>query len=107
LIGVVPPLRLMWWATASLGALLLAYVWLLLAIKARSASAPVREGGDAARVPKRSLHLPEVAAAARYVAGGTRRTARPTFNGLGGFVDEGSVHVVVLPASRRLSAAGA
>jgi hypothetical protein len=107
LIGLVPPLRVLWLVTAGLGVLLFAYVWLLVAIKARSASAPVREGTDAAREPKHQLHLPEVAAAARYVAEGTRRTARPTFNGLGGFDDEDSVHVVVMPASRRLSAAGA
>ena len=35
LMGLVPPLRVMWVATAALGGLLLAYVWLLLWIKAR------------------------------------------------------------------------
>src|SRR5881396_1356539 len=34
LIGAAPPLRVVWYASAGLGALLFVYVWLLLAIKA-------------------------------------------------------------------------
>jgi len=36
LIGLVPPLRQIWYVTAGLGAMLVIYVWALLSIKARS-----------------------------------------------------------------------
>jgi Flp pilus assembly protein TadB len=42
LIGVVPPLRVVWVVSGGLGALLVLYVWALLVIKARAAAAPVR-----------------------------------------------------------------
>jgi Flp pilus assembly protein TadB len=37
LIGLVPPLRQVWYVTAGLGAVLLVYVWALLSMKARGA----------------------------------------------------------------------
>ena len=43
LIGVVPPLRAAWIATAALAGVLILYVWVLLIVKARSGTAvPVR-----------------------------------------------------------------
>jgi hypothetical protein len=39
LIGVVPPLRVAWIATAALAGVLILYVWVLLVMKARSAAA--------------------------------------------------------------------
>jgi hypothetical protein len=115
LIGVVPPLRAMWFASAAAGGVLLLYVWLLLSIKARSRSrsaapaahsrpaAPARGAAPAARSALAPIPEPGV----RYVAEGNARTPRPTFNGLGSAEDEDSVHVVVLPASEVLSAARA
>jgi hypothetical protein len=99
LIGIVPPLRVMWFATAGAAVILLAYVWLLLSIKARSG--PARADAGAPAQPA------AVGNGLRYVADATRRTARPTFNGLGAVDAEESVHVVVLPASEVLSAARA
>ena len=87
LIGVVPPLRVMWWATASLGALMFAYVGLVLAVMAR----PTAAGSRAAR--------------SRVVDANDR--PRPPASGEPEGLDEDSVHVVVVPVRRRLSAAGA
>jgi Flp pilus assembly protein TadB len=41
LMGLVPPLRQVWYVTAGLGAVLVLYVWALLSMKARGA--PVRQ----------------------------------------------------------------
>jgi hypothetical protein len=50
LIGVVPPLRAAWIATATLAGVLILYVWVLLIVKARSAAAPVRAPADPVHV---------------------------------------------------------
>ena len=107
LIGIVPPLRVMWAATATVTGLLLAYVWLLLWIKARGSEPHPHEAARAARAPEPSVGLVGKSPAPRYAAEGGSRTARPIYAGMGGFDDEDSVHVVVLPASQRLSVAGA
>lgn len=108
LMGLVPPLRVMWVATAALGGLLLAYVWLLLWIKARGSEPHPHEAARAARAPEPSVGaVDRTTPAPRYAAEGGSRTARPIYAGMGGFDDEDSVHVVVLPASQRLSVAGA
>jgi hypothetical protein len=93
LIGLVPPLRVMWSITALFGVLLLLYVWLLLSLKGRGAAHP-NERMAAARAPERAhRRLSE-----RHVAQGGSSWARPTLNGLG-LVGEGDrVHVVVKPA---------
>ena len=77
LIGLVPPLRAVWYATAVLLMALGAFVWLLISVKARPSTAL----GSA--VP------PEVAAPARarparqrYAADASGRTARAAYNGL-------------------------
>ena len=107
LIGIVPPLRVMWAATATLAGLLFAYVWLLLWIKARGSEPHPHEAARAARAPEPSVGLAGRSPAPRYAAEGGSRTVRPFYAGMGGFEDEGSIHVVVLPASQRLSVAGA
>jgi hypothetical protein len=90
LIGLVPPLRVMWSLTALFTALLVAYVWLLLSIKAR-APEDARERTAAVNAKPR----PTRAAQMRHVADGMTGWARPTFNGLGSLGEGDSVHVVV------------
>ena len=100
LMGLVPPLRLMWMATAMLSALLLVYVALLVWIKNRSQHP--HEVARAAQPPAR-VKTP-VTAVPRYVVEGVGARARATFNGLGQVGPDDRVHVVVRPAG---STAGA
>ena len=93
LIGLVPPLRAMWYATAIVLMLLGAYVWALLTIKARadrvrSPAQPLPEAAPVATAPARQ----------RYAADAGNRTARPAFNGLPALGDE-LVNIVVRPAA--------
>jgi len=93
LIGLVPPLRSMWYATALVLMLLGAYVWALLTMKARadhmrSPAQPVAGAVPVASAPARQ----------RYAAEGSSRTARPAFNGLPAFGDD-LVNIVVRPAA--------
>ena len=92
LIGVVPPLRVMWWVSGGFAALLFVYAWLLVTIKQRSADP--RE-----RLARSPVRAPDAKPAGRYVADGRAAVARPTFNGLGGLVEGDRVHVVVRSAS--------
>ncbi|MFB3737864.1 MAG: hypothetical protein ACE14W_02725 [Candidatus Velamenicoccus archaeovorus] len=92
LIGLVPPLRAMWYGTAGLLTLLGAYVWLLLAIKHRSVVPTHRERVRQAQAPR---HAPRQARQ-RYVDEG--RGARSAFNGLGALGPDEVVSVVVRPA---------
>ncbi|MEX0755529.1 MAG: hypothetical protein WD556_10525 [Actinomycetota bacterium] len=97
LIGLVPPLRVLWMVSGVLTGLLAAYVWMLLAIKAKESDPHPHATARMARPPE---HVPAQSAAAsvRYTAEGASRHARPAFNGLNA-VAEGNdaVHVVVLP----------
>ena len=93
LIGLVPPLHAMWYATAIVLMLLGAYVWVLLTMKARadqgrSPAQPVAEAMPVASAPARQ----------RYAADGSSRTPRPAFNGLPAFGDD-LVNIVVRPAA--------
>jgi hypothetical protein len=99
LIGLVPPLRqAAWIVSGALVALLVLYVWLLLAIKHRSAHP--HEVARAAQPPApRPRSRPAATASPRYVAEGRSTWARPTFNGLGSVGEGDRVHVVVMPAS--------
>ncbi len=83
LIGLVPPLRAMWYATAVLVGVLGVYVWMLLSMKTQRANRR-----DIARV--RDAAAPERATPARhrYAADAGGRTARPAFNGLPAVTDE-------------------
>jgi hypothetical protein len=94
LIGLVPPLRAMWYVSAGLVGLLFVYVWLLVSIKHR-ASAPVPERSRSATASNG-----HAASFARYVAEGRSSWPRPTFNGLGALGESDRVHVVVRPAAR-------
>jgi hypothetical protein len=94
LIGLVPPLRSMWYATALVLMLLGAYVWALLTMKARadharSPAQPVAEAVPVASAPARH----------RYAADAGNRIARPAFNGLPAFGDD-LVNIVVRPAAQ-------
>jgi hypothetical protein len=74
-IGLVPPLRAMWYATGLLLVALGAYVWLLLSMKAQRARPAT---------PRREVMAPARAMPARqrYAADAAARTARPAYNGL-------------------------
>ena len=93
LIGLVPPLRAMWYATAFLIVLLGAYVWALLTMKARSDAARdhVQPHEDGAPAPSRPARQ-------RYAADASNRTARRSFNGLPALGDD-LVNIVVRPAA--------
>ncbi|HEY6568214.1 MAG TPA: hypothetical protein VI341_11920 [Actinomycetota bacterium] len=99
LIGLVPPLRVLW-SLAAIGVLLLAvYVWLLLTVKHRAAidgtsAHHQRQRAQVAESPQRSVPVQR-----RYVAEGNGR-ARPTINGLGTVGEGDRVHVVVRTADQ-------
>ena len=99
LIGLVPPLRVVWTVTAILAATLLAFVYLLLTIKQRAGHPDVqlRAAREPVRTPRR--------VAVRHVAEGGSSWARPKVNGLGMLGEGDAVHVVVRPA-RRMGVAG-
>lgn len=92
LIGLVPPLRAMWYATAVLLVLLGAYVWALLAMKARSPMTDGRARASEARA--QGVRPPRK----RYPADASNRPARRALNGLPAFGDE-LANIVVRPAA--------
>ena len=94
LMGLVPPLRIVWNGTVALGVLLLAYAWMLIAIKRRGAI-PGAEAVRNSRLPGDRA----AAFAARYVIEGHNAHPRERFNGLEGLAESDRVHVVVRPAS--------
>jgi hypothetical protein len=77
LIGLVPPLRGMLYATAMLLLALGAYVWLLLSMKVRHTG--VREGTPSSG-SSASAHRGH--ARPRYAAGASSRNPRPAYDGL-------------------------
>jgi hypothetical protein len=100
LIGLVPPLRAMWYATATLFVLLAGYVWALLTMKAQAdAHDPARPRETAATAPASPRPTRQ-----RYAADASNRTARRSFNGLPAFGDD-LVNIVVRPAAE-VDAAG-
>ncbi|MGZ8626559.1 MAG: hypothetical protein ACXWXK_07805 [Actinomycetota bacterium] len=94
LIGLVPPLRAMWYVTALLLLLLAVYVWLLLWLKQQHPDARTLEQNRMVRVPDSPVVAPS-----RFVAGASSRTPRAAFNGLTVDGDD-AVNIVVRPASR-------
>jgi hypothetical protein len=98
LIGLVPPLRVMWVASGALGVMLVAYVWLLLTIKQRAAS--FRAQPRPHERVKAAAPVRVAAPAPRYVAEGRNTRARPTINGLGTVGEGDRVHVVVRNADQ-------
>jgi hypothetical protein len=98
-IGLVPPLRIFWKASAVLAGLLFLYVCLLLWMK----HAGGRHARDTRPHPGATTARPVAAAPrqalpTRYVAEGPSMRARATINGLGSLDDGDHVHVVVRPA---------
>lgn len=98
LIGLAPPLRVMWYVTAVLLSALGVYVWMLISIKAREAGPSERIRATAA--PERIAPAPQ-----RYAADASSRTPRPAFNGLATVSGDDLTSIVVKPA--RESYAGA
>ena len=94
LMGLVPPLRVIWNVTVALVVLLGAYVWMLISIKHRTMADP-RDVARNARVPRDHA----AAFAARYVIEGRNGHPREMFNGLEGLGESDRVHVIVHPAS--------
>jgi hypothetical protein len=94
LIGFVPPLRSMWYATALVFVLFGAYVWALIAMKARADRSRPPAQPVAAAVPVASAP-----ARHRYAADAGNRIARPAFNGLPAFGDD-LVNIVVRPGAQ-------
>jgi Flp pilus assembly protein TadB len=95
LIGLVPPLRVMWTVSMLFGAMLLVYIWLLLSMKHREHIEPQTRSRAAQAAPARTA---PVTTATHYVAEGRSTWARPTFNGLGTLGESDRVHVVVRTA---------
>lgn len=92
LIGLVPPLRSVWYATGALLLLLGVYVWLLLWLKDQQPSARALEQNRLVRVPDEPKMAPS-----RYVADASSRMPRAAFNGLTVDGDD-AVNIVVRPA---------
>ena len=93
MIGVVPPLRPVWYVTAVLATLLGAYVWMLLSIKARSPRTPAQRAQEVQAIPERPRPVRE-----RYASDAAGRT-RPAVNGLGTFAADEATTIVVKRAA--------
>jgi hypothetical protein len=90
LIGLVPPLRVIWWGSLGIGVLLFAYIYMLLAMKARAS--------HRGQIDAPAARRPTLPAAPRFVANGLGSSPRRTFNGLGSLGESDDVHVVVKAA---------
>jgi hypothetical protein len=95
LIGIVPPLRAMWYASGVLLALLGIYVWLLVSIRSRTHAARSFATARESTTPERSRP-----ARHRYATDAGGRTPRPAFNGLPALAADDLVNIVVKPAGR-------
>jgi hypothetical protein len=91
LMGLVPPLRVVWYASIGLAALLLAYVWLLISIKHRTAI----DREETAMTPQDRA----AAFAARHVLESRNGRMGGSYDGPQGPAEIDRVHVVVRPAS--------
>lgn len=94
LIGLVPPLRVMWYATGALLVLLGVYVWLLVSMKTQGDTA---EGRTTASVAAEGAHP----ARHRYSTDAGGRTARPAFNGLAATLGGDDLANIVVRSSGR------
>ena len=108
LMGLFPPLRPMWFATAGFAAILFLFVWVLLAIRRNERHVErMREQFAAAiEAPGRSVATSNGngnGVYERHVAVGQGRATRPSYNGLE-IIDEEEVHVVVRSARELVSA---
>lgn len=93
LIGLVPPLRGMWYATGFLLVFLGVYVWLLVTMKAQTTAAPPM----ATASPERSR---------RATVGVASGGPRPASNGHSVLDADDLVNIVVRPARQRVGVAG-
>lgn len=100
LIGLVPPLRAMWLATGVVLALLGAYVWLLVSMKARSTGARHARVFETAPAPS-ARRLP-----VRYATDAGSRTPRQALGGLTVLDADELTNIVVRRAERRVGVAG-
>jgi Flp pilus assembly protein TadB len=91
LMGLVPPLRVVWYVSAGLAVLLLAYVGLLITIKRRA----IVDAEASSMSPQDRA----AAFAARHVLETRNGRAADPYAGLSGLPDHDPVHVVVRPAS--------
>jgi hypothetical protein len=96
MIGLVPPLRAMWFVAGTLMILLGLYVWLLVTLKHRAPS--VSRAATLASDPVRANGHARVANGARPASNGH---ARPSSNGHGLIGDDDLLNIVVRPASER------
>lgn len=92
MMGLVPPLRPVWYATALLATLLGAYVWMLLSIKQRGPQTSAQRAQAVQAVPQRPHPVRQ-----RYTGDAAGRT-RQALNGLGTFATDDFVNIVVKPA---------
>ena len=99
LIGLVPPLRVVWDLTMALGVLLVLYVWMLLTLRAREhdANPAPHRVNEGVAVPSEEGAKLRPAPTPRYVAQGVGGVPRPIVNGLGSLDEDDPVHVVVRP----------
>jgi Flp pilus assembly protein TadB len=88
LIGLVPPLRVFWYATVTVGILLLAYVWLLISLKQRE----VASDEESSMSPRERA----AAFAARHVL--EARNGRARSSPVTSVPERDPVHVIVRPA---------
>jgi len=93
MIGLVPPLRPVWYVTAMLATLLGAYVWMLLSIKQRRPQTSAQRAHAVQAVPERRRPVRE-----RYASDAHGRT-RPAVNGLGTFAGDELTTIVVKRAA--------
>lgn len=98
LIGLVPPLRAMWFAAGVLLVLLGGYVWLLLSMKEQAAAGSPRADARPER-PRRAHPRPAVVA-----ANGGSQAASP--NGHASLDPDDLLNIVVRPARHRVGVAG-
>jgi len=104
MIGLVPPLRAMWFVAGSLMILLGLYVWLLVSLKDRAAAAPESMAAVGAPVPANG-HARAANGSTRPASNGHGRASNghggSTSNGHGVFDADDLVNIVVRPANTR------
>jgi hypothetical protein len=96
LIGLAPPLRVMWYVTAALLVAFGVYVWMLVTIKAREGDTVPERVRATAAPPERVTPARQ-----RYAADASSRTPRPAFNGLSTVAADDLAAIVVRPARER------
>jgi hypothetical protein len=99
LIGLVPPLRPIWYASGAFAALLVVYVWVMLSLQQRMSEVVPSERERVRAVHAAPVH--PIPARVRHASDAAGRT-REAFNGLGTMAADELVNIVVRPASREV-----